>query len=242
MLYGGAEYGGKTRWLIETALDLLLDYPSIEGILCRYDYNDLMTPTQAHDVFWQCLPEALRPYVQTWRSAPAWVRLPNKSRLTFVGLHDYIPSAQFGFACIDQAEEVPEETLRLLRGRIRQRLPDGTLAPNRMYLTCNPHPGIEWFLEMARLYPPGSATPGREEEEDEFAFIPALATDNPYRPPGFLEQRRRAYTDDQYRRLIEGSWDVFVGQALTEFDRNVHVVPLFDTWRRADVRRRQGRP
>jgi phage terminase large subunit len=218
VLYGGGEGGGKTRWLVETVLDILLDNPGIEGIIGRFDYNDVMTPTQVYDVFHQVCPREI--IMAEYRSPPAWVRLHNGSRVTFMGLHDYAPSAEFAFAAVDQAEEVPEETLRLLNGRLRQRLPDGSFPRFRMLLTCNPHPAIEWVHAQQVQYP------------DDYLFVPALFTDNPYLPADFEQQRRRSYTDDQYRRLLLGSWDVYEGQALPEFDRNIHVVEPFDTWRK----------
>jgi len=140
--------------------------------------------------------------------------------VTFTGLKEYKASAEYGFVAIDQAEEVEERIIRLLRGRVRQRLPDGRFPRFRMFLTCNPHPNIEWFLAE------------KEHSPDEFAFVPSLPSDNPYLPSDFFRTRKAAYTDDQYQRLIEGSWDVFAGQAISEFDRNIHVIPPFDTWRK----------
>jgi hypothetical protein len=218
VLYGGAEGGGKTLWLAQTLLDLMLDYPGIEVVAARYDYQKLMEPTQLYDVLNKVIPNEL--VEKRFRVAPAWIRLWNGSRVTFLGLHDYHPSAEYGAVAVDQAEEVPEETLRLLNGRLRQRLPDGSFPRFRMLLTCNPDPNMEWFLEEAREHP------------EEFAFIPALPEDNPYLPEDFLEKRRRSYTPEQWKRYIEGSWEVWSGRAVPEFQEEVHVVPSFETWRR----------
>lgn len=217
-LYGGAEGGGKTRWLAETVLTLMWRYPGIEYVIGRHDYNDVMSPTQVYEVFHKIVPPEI--IKETFRSPPAWTRLQNGSRVTFVGLKDYQPSAEYGGVAVDQAEEVDEGILRLLNGRVRQRLPDGTFPRFRVLLSCNPHPQIEWFLRAVEEYP------------EDFTFITALPTDNAENlPPDFFASRRSSYTEDQYRRLIEGSWDVFEGQAITEFDRTIHVVEPFDTWR-----------
>jgi len=244
-LFGGAEGGGKTAWLVRECIQLMLEYDGIEGVLGRYDYNDVMSPTQAYDVFHRCCPAELLQRSTEFRSPPAWCRFPNGSRITFTGFKDYLASAEFGFAAVDQAEEVPAETLRLLRGRVRQRLPNGKFPHFRMLLTCNPHPAMEWFLEEVRkpvtsperplysMQPNGSPQTDTNGHPDTFAFVTALPSDNPYLPPGFVAQRRSSYTDDQFRRLIEGKWDVFAGQALSEFDRNIHVVPPFSDWRTA---------
>jgi len=220
VLYGGAEGGGKTRCLVEEVIARMVKWPGIEGIIGRHDFNDLTAPTQAWDVFFECCPPELIAKNGIYKSPPYWVRFHNGSRVTFMGLKDYKASAQYGFVAIDQAEEVEERIIRLLRGRVRQRLPSGKFPRFRMFLTCNPHPNIEWFLAKV------------EKSPKDFAFVPSLPTDNPYLPDDFFRTRQTAYTEDQYRRLIEGSWDVFVGQAISEFDRNIHVVPPFDTWRK----------
>lgn len=213
VLYGGAEGGGKTYWLAQEVLELLLEYPGIEGIIGRYDYQDVVSPTQIRDVFERICPKEI--IEAEYRSPPSWVRLINDSRVTFTGLKDYQPSAEYGFFAVDQAEEVPEKTLRLLSGRIRQRLPDGRHPHFKRLLTCNPHPNMEWFIEAVK------------EHSKDYLFVPALPHENPYLPDVFFADRKRDYTADQYRRLIEGAWDVFEGQYFTEWERRVHVCQPF---------------
>lgn len=217
VMFGGAEFGGKTRWLVQEVLRLMLEYKGIEGLLCRFDYSDLVSPTQARDAFYKICPSAL--IEKDYNSPPAWVRLKNGSRLTFTGLKDYKPSSEYGFIAIDQAEEVPENTIRLLRGRVRQWLGTERQPHYRMLLTCNPHPNIEWFLKACDNYP------------EQFKFIISLPKDNPTFTEDFIRDRKISYTDDQFRRLIEGSWDVFTGQALPEYDRNIHVIEPFEDWK-----------
>lgn len=216
VLYGGAWGGGKTRWLVETVIDLLLDNPGIEGVLARHDSTDLMAPTQAYDVFHRVINPRL--LLEEYRSPPRWVRLREGSRLTLTGLKDYLPSAEYGFIAVDQAEEVPQDTLKLLDSRLRQVLPDGRRPQYKVLLTCNPHPNMEWFLaEAAR--------------NDDFEFIPALPSDNPHLPSDYVERQKAILSEDRFRKFILGSWDVFEGQAIPEFDRNLHVVEPFSDWR-----------
>jgi hypothetical protein len=192
-------------------------YPGIEGVIARYDYggdNGVMGPTQAYDLFHRlCPPELI---AEDMRSPPAYVRLVNGSRVTFMGTKEHKASAEFGFIIIDQAEEVPESTIRLLSGRLRQRLPDGRYPDFKMLLTCNPHPSMEWFLKEA------------EEHPEDYIFVLSLPDDNKENlPPDFFDRRRAAYDEHQWARYILGHWDVFEGQALPEFDRNVHVIDPF---------------
>src|SRR3990167_5162433 len=143
-MFGGAEYGGKTRWGCEEILRMMLDYPGLEALICRFYYADVVEPTQARDLFFKILPKGMikgEPYM----SPPSWVRIHNGSRVTFSGLKDYKPSSEYGAMFIDQAEEVPEETLRLLFGRLRQDVL--TDEQRRLLLSCNPHPNMEWYLK-----------------------------------------------------------------------------------------------
>jgi len=213
--YGGAEGGGKTFWEAMVTILVMRKYPGIECVIARYDYSDVMAPTQIYDLFHRLVAQG--EVAQIYRSAPAWTRFHNGSRVTFLGLKDYSPSAEYGCIAVDQVEEVPENTVRLLNGRLRQILPNGERPRYRMLLTWNPSPRMDWFYAMESKYP------------DEFVFIQSLWTDNAGNlPADFEDSRRKSYTEDQYRRLILGSRDVFEGQALPEFDSEVHVVTPFE--------------
>ena len=224
-LFGGAWGGGKTRWLAQDGFHFLMTFPGIECFFARYDLAALMKPTQLYEVFLtKIAPEIMVPYqqggviLQHWKSWPPWIRFTNGSRAIFDGLKDYQASAEFGWVGVDQAEEVPWETLVLLGSRLRQKLPNSTRPPYRMRLTCNPDPGAlkENFID--------SLAPG-------CAFIQALASDNQVNlPPDYIKDRREELTPEDYRRYIEGSWEAFVGQALSEFNRSIHVVPYHDDW------------
>ena len=221
VLFGGAWRGAKTYWLAQHAKHLMMEYPGIEGLLGRYDFADLIEPTQLYDTFCSILESELTNedyggYHR--RSYPINIRFPNSSRVTFSGLKDYKPGAGYGFIGIDQAEEVPPQTLELLNGRLAQPLADGSFPFYQMLLTCNPAPG---FLKKAFI----------EKPDEDHVFIPAFPEDNPYIPPDYVEQQRKVLTAEDFKRYIRGSWDVFVGQALEEFDRNSHVIDPFWTWR-----------
>lgn len=55
-----------------------------------------------------------------------------------------------------------------------------------------------------------------------FAFIPATAADNPYVP----EAQREAWKsmpDQEYKRFVEGDWDVLTGRYYGDLDASVHI-------------------
>jgi hypothetical protein len=241
VLFGGAWGGGKTYALCKEVIQLMLEYPGIEGIIARYLYKDVMEPTQIYDQFHKAIPEGVE--YQAHRSPPAWTRFKNGSRCTFVGLEDYKAGAQYGFIGIDQAEQVPvpnalgENILQQLSMRLRQELPhplpNGSVKPHyRMILTCNPAPG--WLEER---FIPELEVPDRDgiiwgdPVNRDYAFIGALPEDNiDHLPEGYLEEARRTLSSEDFERYIRGSWKTFVGQAMTEYTQQVHVIEPFDAW------------
>jgi phage terminase large subunit len=87
--------------------------------------------------------------------------------------------------------------------------------------------------------------PPEEREPEEFAYVPALPTDNPHLAGTYIttlqslpERMRKAY--------LEGNWDVFEGQFFGEWDKTKHVVEPFkipDSWKKLrsiDVSGRSG--
>lgn len=76
-----------------------------------------------------------------------------------------------------------------------------------------------------------------EEEQgiaDQFCYVPALPTDNPYLAASYL--KTLASLEPKLRKAyLEGNWDVFEGQYFSEWDQDIHVCEPFeipDTWRR----------
>ena len=221
LLYGGAFKGGKTRWLVEHVKHLMLTYPGIEGLIGRYDFARLVEPTQVYEMFCNIVePELINPQLggEHRRSYPMWMKFINGSRVTFAGLKDFKPGAQYGFVAIDQVEEVKEKDVKLLNSRLAQHLPDGRFPPYQMLLTCNPSPG--WLKREFII-----------TSDKDHQFIPALPQDNQANlPANYIEDQRKALSEDDFRRYILGSWDAFVGQALPEFDSLAHIVPYFTQW------------
>ena len=220
-LFGGAWYGGKTRWLCEEIRALMLDYAGIEVALGRYNYQRLTEPTQAYDVMHRVLePELL---ANQYKSAPAWTQLTNGSRVTFVGLKDYHPGAEYGAIAVDQAEEVPWDVLAALDSRLRQVLPNGKRPHYRMLLTCNPTGGQLKTIFINRR----DSSSEQVYAPEEFAFVRALPQDNPYRDATYIDRQRRLLDQWSYRRYLEGEWDTFEDQVFSDFSYRLHVTSPF---------------
>ena len=106
-------------------------------------------------------------------------------------------SAEYMFAAIDQAEELTKEDAAMIRGTLRLKY-EGKVPPAYKILwTANPRNPC--FLKTEFI---DRRTPGR-------AFLKALAKDNPYLAPDYLDRLKEAWKHDpeRYAALIEGDWN-----------------------------------
>jgi len=223
-LMGGGWRGGKTWWMGGEIFRLMIDYPGIEGFVARYDYAKITEPTQVWDTLHQLIPDEL--IADEKKNPPAQIQLYNGSRVTAIGLKEYHAGAGVGFIAIDQAEEVPipgplgENILAQMVGRLSQVLPDGSTPHYRILLTCNPAPGWleETFIRDAQ------EVGDRVYVKGDYCFVQALPEDNPHLDPQYIERNRSALSDEDFKRYIQGSWDAFIGQAITEWNHQIHII------------------
>ena len=134
-------------------------------------------------------------------------------------------SAEFAFIMVDELTKNDYDTFTFLRSRLRwPGLPD---VEGQFVGGTNPGGiGHGWCKQLwmdktfgPEWYPPISP----EDYRKQFAYIPSKADDNPHLDPGYWavlntlpEHLRSAFKD--------GNWDIFVGQAFSEFNRTTHVV------------------
>ena len=217
--YGGAMGGGKTRTLAELALDTATTFPGTRILLARLRYTDLRATTMAE--FFRCCPLELivghrrvPPEAVVLRSEPG----PNwaPSTIQFRHLSDWrgLGSEQYGAVFIDEAGEVSEEAARMLLTRLRH-----PAQPFRYFVAAsNPWPGWfeRWFVR--RQLPADQL--GRANAR--VGFVPARIRDNPHLPPDYERMQRLLLPDDWVERFIDGSFDSFLGQVYSEFDRLRH--------------------
>jgi len=224
LLYGGAKGGGKSVfgciWSYYKAKQLIKrfdlqtrKYPLVVGFMGRKQSVDFNTTT-----------------LETWkRFIPAdayelkkyekLIVIEGKVALRYGGLDDTdtvnkFNSAEFAFFFIDQAEEISEQDMGLLRGTLRLKIKDTPLEYKAL-LTANP--AICW-LKPAFISTPQPLT----------KFIRALPTDNPFLPDGYIPRLRKAFSfrPELLKAYLEGSWDdldtAFVVIPYRTVERNVH--------------------
>jgi len=200
VLYGGAKGGGKSWWLCIWMFSQALKYKGNKLFFCRRRSVDFTNTT-----------------LETWKKA-----IPNelfrvneqkkkifidvtKSVIDYGGLDDplliqSLNSAEYGAIGVDQAEEIDKDSFAMLRGTLRHKLPGGSEPSYLVRLTANP--AQCWLKDDFLLNP----KPG-------FKFIPALPTDNPYLPSGYVDNLAEAFAHRPalLQAYLHGSWDDLSG-------------------------------
>ena len=221
--YGGAMGGGKSRALCEDVFQDMLDYPGILLPIFRLRHVSLANTTKKTMVNEVIPPELLRYCDRKQSGGEDYIRLPNGSEVHFVGLDDPVRwfSSELGGAAFDEAHEIPEESVVSINTRLRQRG-----MPGRMRFGFNPeNPGHwlrRWFIvggektffpdgeylgyRKAALYPTDAQRPIGSAE-----FIFAKATDNPYLPEGYVEDKLGGLPEHLRRRYLDGEWLFVIG-------------------------------
>lgn len=222
--YGGAMGGGKSRALCEDAFDEALLYPGLKTLICRQAHTSIIGTTKK-TMIEQVIPREMMSECRKKESGGEdWIQLPNGSVMHFVGLDDPIRwfSSELGKLVFDEAHEIKENDVLTLRTRLRQ--------PGMQHLTTiafNPsNPGHwlqQWFILDAERTPFGYRKeelwlPGASASSGSCEFISAKATDNPYLPDGYVEERLASMPAHLRRRYLEGLWEFITGSCYFDGD------------------------
>ncbi len=153
---------------------------------------------------------------------------PNGSRIT-LGYMDSerdvlrYQGQEYDVIAIDEATQLTEYQFSTLKACLRG--PNSN--PKRMYLTCNPGGvGHAWVkrLFIDRCF-------NSNEDPADYSFIPAKVYDNHVlvnSDPDYL-RGLESLPDGLREAWLCGNWDIFEGQFFSEFSREKHVIPPFDT-------------
>ena len=220
VLYGGAAGGGKSYWLRWTMVYLLLmwaaeGHKGVRVGIFSADYPTLKDRqlSKVHAEF----PEWLGSFNgqdSEFTLAPQYGSGVNAFR-NLDRIEKY-KSSEFAAVGIEELTENDVGNFHLLRTRMRW---PGITHPKFFGATNPGGIGHEWVkkLWVDRVFPK------EEQQPAQFAFIPAVAADNPHLAQSYYnslaslpEQMRKAY--------LEGRWDLFEGQFFSEWNPNVHVI------------------
>lgn len=227
-LYGGAAGGGKSywlrwypvRWLIENFKETS-KRGVVAGLFCE-DYPALkdrhLTKMKTEFPSWLGELKESSVYGLSFNLNPSL----GGGVLALRNLDDPSKyySSEFALIAVDELTKNPYETFLLLRYRLRW-----PGIPNTKFI-AGTNPGSIGHDWVKRLWITNDF-PEEEQEKEQFAFVPALAVDNPYIDTSYIKSLQ-SLPEKMRKALLAGDWDIYEGQFFTEFDKTIHVVPPFD--------------
>ena len=218
--YGGAMGGGKTRAIVELAIDAALMYRGTNILVARQHYTDLSSTTM-REFDAACPVDYVRQRVST-PTPLARLGEPGSAEATwstvnFRHLTEWsgLGSQEYGAVLIDEAGEVSEEAARMLLTRLRH-----AKQSQRWFVAAsNPWPGWfeRWFIRGELDQEALTEAAGR------VIYVPARIADNPYLPASYAQQQRALHPAAWVERFIEGRFDALLGRVYPDFDPQVHV-------------------
>jgi hypothetical protein len=227
-LYGGAKRGGKTIWLCQKSFLLGFWFPGNRGLMYRLNFTDLQDSTLTE--FFETVPSEFivghnkgertiflaNPHKDSKKKDPGtkdgWSRYTSRQLYRGIGDPDEfekVKGISLGHLEGDEPSEVPFETYLMLRAQLTWQLPDGDRPPYMSLLASNPEPG--WVEDRFIV-----------NETEGCVFIPALPSDNPHLPPGYVEELIRTYPKEWVQKYVKGIWSASEGAVFKEFSEEVH--------------------
>jgi len=206
LLFGGAANGGKSWLGCEWLLLMCLRYPESRWFIGRDELKRLRESTLV--TFYKVLRFHEVPRsVWKWNGQDYYFLFANGSRISLLDLkylpsdpmYDRYGSLEYTGGWIEEAGEVHFSAFDTLKGRIGRHNNDEYGLMRKMLITSNPKKN--WLYQY--FYKPWR----NENLPLDYAFIPSLVTDNPYRERGSAEALESIENNAQRERLRYGNWD-----------------------------------
>lgn len=220
LCFGGAKGGGKSvlgcRWAFMIAMALIdkydlepSKYPLLIGFMGRKRGVDFTKTT-----------------LETWKKEipPAAYRINEQKKEIIIfetvkyqygGFDDRevvekFNSAEYCVWFVDQAEEVSQDEIAMLRGAMRLKI-KGQVPDYKGYLSCNP--AQCWIKREFVKNPKG--------KEEGLFYLQSLPADNPYLPDVYVNKLRKAFRHqpEMLEAYLHGSWDAIEGADIIIRDR-----------------------
>lgn len=226
-LYGGAAGGGKSYCLIGEATRYTF-HPKYHGIIFRRTFKQL------EEIIERC--HHIYPAIGgKWRATDKQWRFPSGARITFSHLEHEDDKfnhqgAEYQAVFFDELTQFSETQYLYLFSRMRSAYPE--MKP---YIRSTTNPGgigHNWVKKRFRIGVVEPRTPIVEEFVDPHGelftrtriFIPGRLEDNPTlieNDPAYVMNLMQL-PELERKRLMEGVWDAFEGQAFPELNEDVH--------------------
>jgi hypothetical protein len=233
MLYGGAAGGGKSEFLLASAVTMALAVPGSRSLILRRTFPDLdrsLIPRLLARI-----PKSIATYhstkhVWTFRNGSV-IELGHLQRENDVLQYQ---GAEYQLVCFDELTQFTEFQYTYLisrlraAGEVRERLAQLGLRPRMLACTNPGGPGHHWvrirFIDdnpPMRVWRPSATL--EDPRPGTRVFIPASLADNPHLDDSYLD--RLGGLDEMLRRALrDGDWDILEGVRFTNWRRAIHVI------------------
>jgi len=219
---------GKTSGGCAEFFITLMEYPGTNSIVARKTRPELRTTTwdmlvngDTQPTGWRGIPTEV---IEVYNKSDLYIKLKNGSQIHGLPLDDpkKLENYNLGLFMIDQAEEVEEDVLLKIHGRLRQHN-----APREGIFLFNPN-GHNYLWQ--RFIDPNRKPLWRKL----YRAVEATPFDNPNLPRDYIEQFD-GLPQHWYDRFVLGSHEVFVGQIFVDYNPETHVIdpfPIPSSWER----------
>lgn len=167
------------KTLKETTLNTFFDVAKSIGLMSETDYK--YNEQKGRITFWNG-SEILLKDLYAYPSDPEF---------------DSLGSLEISFAFIDECNQVTVKAKDIVKSRIRYKIDEFGIRP-KILMTCNP--AKNWvYQQFYKPWKDDTLPPSR-------AFVQALAKDNPFISPFYIDNLRTLDKNSR-ERLLEGNWE-----------------------------------
>ena len=210
LLYGGGIQGGKSFFGLMELFLLSVKYPRSRWIAMRKSGPDL---DRNLITSWNELAsKGIGNHVRNFNQRTMVITFHNGSQILFMAESfdtdkelNRFKGLQINGGLLDEVNELQEKTFYKIIERAGSW--DGSPGcPIKLILTCNPT--NNWVKEL--IYDKWV----KNELKEGWKFIPALITDNPYKPKEYIKSLIDNMPPYQYEIFVKGNWNVKLEGAL----------------------------
>ena len=236
-ILSGAVRAGKSRPLVESALQDALRYPKGRFAIVRETRSSLRETTLRSFLVdangWNSVDDPSGSYglIRDWRKSEYKATLQNGSEILFFGLDkaagsDFstkIGSMELSRIYIDEAIEVGRSNLRMLRTRLSYQ-PNGCTP--QIKIATNPGNPQHWiYQDFIKPIIGARSIEDLDYLEKDNIFVGFMRTlENPYLSSEYIAEMVAMEGTPFYKRMVLGLWIAYLGMIYDCFDEAVHVV------------------